>query len=251
MPQTGPPAWVDPAGSGGHCPGLPGLNIGGLTPLSSLDFPGELTAVVFCQGCPWRCRYCHNSALLPTKGPVAVPWRDIESLLARRRGLLDAVVFSGGEPTLQRGLATAMERVKTAGFKVGLHTAGCYPNRLPPLMPLLDWVGLDVKALPEDYGSITGAPDSGARGWASLEVLLGLGASLEVRTTLLPGWTLAGEVAPLMRRLAAAGVARYAVQSCRTEHSLDRDLLDAGTSAPTRSALHDLGTRLFRHFLLR
>jgi pyruvate formate lyase activating enzyme len=175
----------------------------------------------------------------------------VEALLARRRGLLDALVFSGGEPTLQGGLAAAMEGVKAAGFKVGLHTAGCYPERLPPLMPFLDWVGLDVKALPGAYPRITGVPGSGARAWASLEVLTGLGAALEVRTTLLPGWTLAGEIEPLLRRLAAAGVEDYALQTCRTEHSLDPDLTGAGGRMPARAALEELGDALFRRFRLR
>ena len=122
------------------------LLIGGLLPFTTIDYPGCLAAVLFCQGCPWRCRYCHNRHLLPQKGGSALPWQDVLALLERRQGLLDALVFSGGEATLQAALPEAMRRVRAMGFKVGLHTAGPYPERLRECLPLLDWVGMDLKA---------------------------------------------------------------------------------------------------------
>src|SRR5699024_7544222 len=69
------------------------LQIAGLVPLSSIDWPGQLVATVFCQGCPWRCTYCHNTAILDPRTPGAVSWTQLEQLLARRHGLLDGVVF--------------------------------------------------------------------------------------------------------------------------------------------------------------
>jgi len=72
------------------------------------------------------------------------------------------------------------------GFRVGLHTAGCYPRRLARLLPLLDWVGLDIKDLPEHYPTLTGVPGSGERAWESLELLRGSGLPFEVRTTVGP-----------------------------------------------------------------
>ncbi|MGB5568670.1 MAG: anaerobic ribonucleoside-triphosphate reductase activating protein, partial [Sedimenticolaceae bacterium] len=159
------------------------LAVGGVTPLTTIDCPGELAAVVFCQGCPWRCRYCHNSHLLPRGLPSDIAWQGVAALLRRRRGLLDAVVFSGGEPTLQRGLPDAVREVREMGFKVGLHTAGCYPERLDELLPTLDWVGLDIKALPQDYGALTGVPGSGERAFESLQFLIESGVRHEVRVT--------------------------------------------------------------------
>ena len=79
------------------------LRIGGLTPLSTTDYPGQLAAAVFCQGCPWRCGYCHNPHLIPATVKQGIDWVEVMRFLERRRGLLDAVVFSGGEPTLQPG----------------------------------------------------------------------------------------------------------------------------------------------------
>jgi pyruvate formate lyase activating enzyme len=200
------------------------LRIGGLTPLTTLDFPGELAAVVFCQGCPWRCRYCQNGDLLAARRDDLIPWSRVQDLLDRRRGLLDAVVFSGGEPTLQAALPLAMADVKARGFKVGLHTAGTYPERLRPVLPYVHWVGLDIKALPEDYPAVTGIPGSGTGPWQSLGLLLEAGVALEVRTTPMPGLDSADYLDRLMHRLAAAGVRDYVLQRCHTERSLDRGL---------------------------
>ena len=162
------------------------MRIGGFVPFTSIDYPGELAAVVFCQGCPWRCDYCHNPHLLPARGSELLDWEALLEVLHRRRGLLDAVVFSGGEPTLQGDLPEAVREVKCMGFRVGLHTAGCYPHRLARLLPLLDWVGLDIKDLPEHYPALTGVPGSGERAWESLELLRGSGLPFEVRTTVGP-----------------------------------------------------------------
>ena len=228
------------------------LHIGGFIPVTTVDFPGELAAVVFCQGCPWRCRYCHNSHLLARTEETQIPWSSIEALLERRRGLLDAAVFSGGEPTMQSGLHAAMERVKFLGFKVGLHTAGCYPRRLRPLLPLLDWVGLDIKALPEDYPAVTGVAASGDRAWESLTMLLDFETNLEVRTTLMPDWTLAGHIEPLMRRLAAVGVTNHVVQTCSTRLALDPVLASAtNPSRVSAEALLIRGNDLFPQFTVR
>ena len=90
-------------------------------------------------------------------------------------------MFSGGEPTLQRGLPDAVREVRELGFKVGLHTAGCYPERLDELLPALDWVGLDIKALPQDYAALTGVPGSGERAFESLQFLVESGVAHEVQ----------------------------------------------------------------------
>lgn len=190
------------------------LRLGGLTPLTSVDYPGELAAVIYCRGCPWRCPYCHNADLQEPDGPSEPTWPEVMTFLGRRCGLLDAVVFSGGEPTAQRALGAAMAEVREMGFKVGLHTGGPYPERLARLVPLVDWVGLDIKALPEDYSRITGAPGSAERAWQSLRLLLGTGVNLEVRTTPMPGLDDPAYLDRLSERLAEAGVGRWALQQC-------------------------------------
>lgn len=137
------------------------LRVGGLTRLTSIDFPGRLAAVVYAQGCPWRCGYCHNPELLDASAPAtpaALDWPQVLAFLDKRRGLLDGVVFSGGEPTLQTALPAALREVRAMGFQTALHTGGMYPERLSALLPLLDWVGLDIKGPLQRYDAITSPP---------------------------------------------------------------------------------------------
>lgn len=200
------------------------MKVGGFTPLTTLDYPGELAAVVFCQGCPWRCRYCHNPELLDHGVETGNGWDSVLAILQRRRGLLDAVVFSGGEPTLQKGLPEAMVVVRELGFKVGLHTAGCYPDRLAKLLPLVDWVGLDIKALPEDYPALTGVPGSGERAWRSLQLLLTNGIHHEVRVTVHEDMLALSKLTRLLKRLTATGTQSIALQACHWRQVLDPTL---------------------------
>ncbi len=191
------------------------LRVGGLVPLTTVDWPGALAAVVFCQGCPWRCPYCHNPHLLPARGARMVPWAEVRRLLERRRGLLDGVVFSGGEPTVQPALAAALDEVRGLGFRTGLHTAGPYPRRLAALLPRLDWVALDVKAPLARYDDLTGVPGSGRRLAQSLGLVLERAARWELRTTVDPDLLDRGALLALARELAARGVRRWILQRHR------------------------------------
>ncbi|MEG7525016.1 MAG: anaerobic ribonucleoside-triphosphate reductase activating protein [Chromatiales bacterium] len=202
------------------------LQVGGLTPMTTIDYPGELAAVIFCQGCPWRCRYCHNGHLLPriSSDPALIEWDEIIAFLEQRQGLLDAVVFSGGEPTLQSALKPAIQQVKALGFKIGLHSAGVYPERLAELLPLLDWIGLDIKALPEDYAALTGVSGSGENAWESLQLLMASGVAYEVRTTVHTKLLSPQKLKKLQYQLQQTGVAHHQLQPCDTHHALDQRL---------------------------
>jgi pyruvate formate lyase activating enzyme len=193
----------------------PTLRVGGITPMTTIDYPGELAAVVFCQGCPWHCSYCHNTDLLPGRGQNEVPWEQVLELLKRRRGLLDAVVFSGGEPTLQGGLADAIRQVKALGYKVGLHSAGSYPVRLERVLPMVDWVGLDIKALPQDYQKVTGVPGSGEAAWGCARRLIAAGVAHEIRITVDPALLSQEQVDEMVQRLYDMGAERVTLQPCR------------------------------------
>ncbi|MQM40006.1 7-carboxy-7-deazaguanine synthase [wastewater metagenome] len=191
------------------------LRVAGLVPMTAVDLPGRLAAVVFCQGCPWACGYCHNPHLIPATGPETIGWPSVREFLRQRRGLLDGVVFSGGEPTLQRGLAHALAEVRSLGFETGLHTGGAYPQRLRRLLPEVDWVGFDVKTRFSDYERVTGVPGSGERARESLDYLLGSGVAYEVRTTVHPLVISPDGLLHLAGELAGLGVRHYAVQACR------------------------------------
>ncbi len=194
------------------------LKIGGFTAFTTIDYPGELAAVVFCQGCPWRCRYCHNPHLLAADGQSAVPWQEVQRLLQQRRGLLDAVVFSGGEPTMQAELPEAVLAARQMGFKVGLHTAGPFPVRLLDLLPHLDWVGLDIKAPFDEYERITGIPGSGKAARQSANLLLHSGVRHQFRTTLDPWLLEEGRIEELRRMVAGEWGGEFVVQRMTTHH---------------------------------
>ncbi len=193
------------------------LAVGGLVPLTTIDFPGQLAAVIFCQGCPWRCTYCHNPHLWPARGEGEYGWSQVAVFLTRRQGLLDAVVFSGGEPTAQRALPDAIAYTRDLGFRVGLHTAGIYPARLAKILPLLDWVALDVKAPFAHYDALTHARGSGKRTRLSLHLVLESGVPYEIRTTAHPALLPRQQLVDLARDLSTLGVRHYAVQSVRPQ----------------------------------
>ena len=192
-----------------------GLEVGGLTPLSATDYPGALAAVLFCQGCPWRCGYCHNPHLIPRNSENRLDWPALMAFLHRRRGLLDAVVFSGGEPTLQNNLAQAIGEVRQLGFRIGLHTGGTYPARLQASLPLLDWVGMDIKADFADYARVTGTPGSGDKALESARLLLQSGIDHEFRTTGHPLYHRPADLLHLAETLRDLGVRNYVLQEFR------------------------------------
>jgi pyruvate formate lyase activating enzyme len=216
--------------------------VGGVTPLTTIDYPGELAAVIFLQGCPWRCGYCQNKELLPrnsANNPVA--WQEIIGLLDRRKGLLDAVVFSGGEPTVQAGLPTAIDQVKSMGYKVGLHTAGIYPERLERLLPLVDWVGMDIKSSKSDYQNITGVKGSGERAWKSAELLIASNVAYEFRTTVHPDMLSKEQISTLIHELADIGARHYVIQQCVTRHCLDKSRRIPTSESLAVEQLNELG----------
>ena len=226
------------------------LRVGGFVPLTTLDYPGHLACVLFCQGCAWRCRYCHNPGLIVPRGENEKPWPELLEFLRRRQGLLEAVVFSGGEPTLQAALPAAIAEVRELGFKIGLHSAGVRPQALARVLPLVDWVGFDVKALAEDTALITGVRGSGAASWRGLGLLLASGVDCECRTTV--HWRLVDchKLLTLAQRLRAAGVERYVVQCVRTEQMWDPSLPATPEPLHLRELWETL-EQLFPHFILR
>lgn len=199
------------------------LQIAGVAPFSSVDWPGRLVASIFCQGCPWACPYCHNHAIIDPRIPGVVAWESIENLLNRRRGLLDGVVFSGGEAAMQAALVPAVARVRQLGFDVGLHSAGCYPRRLGELLQSgqISWLGLDIKAFGDaDYLVVSGRANAQAKAWESLRIAVGALengclADLEVRTTVYPAGP--RDVVEVAQRVRQLGGRKFALQIARAK----------------------------------
>ena len=136
------------------------MKIAGLQKMTLLDFPGRIACTVFLQGCNFRCPFCHNSDLLPGQGEVLMDDGEFLAFLKKRRGLLDGVCVSGGEPTLQPELEKLLKGIKELGFAVKLDTNGSKPDTLKKLVEagLVDYVAMDIKNSPDRYGDTTGCP---------------------------------------------------------------------------------------------
>lgn len=228
------------------------LAIAGLVPLSSVDWPGKLAATVFCQGCPWKCPYCHNHRIIDPRVAGVVPWSRVRDLLQRRRGLLDGVVFSGGEALRQEALVDACREVHQAGYAVGLHSAGAYPSRLARLLDegLVDWVGQDIKALPQDYQWVSGVPHSGDLAWRSLELVVKSGVDYEVRVTVYPDTP--SDPLAIAQKLRDCGVETVALQQARADGA-PKDFIAQreGWDQQCRDWAHQMETMGFTSFLFR
>jgi len=225
------------------------LPIAGFEARDDHAFPGRRAAVVYLQGCPLQCGYCETaSSMGPARRAAPGEWPAMEALLATRLGEIDAVVFSGGEPTLHPDLPAAADACRSLGLAVGLHTAGPYPERLEALLPRLDWVALDTKGRGADFDRIGGRHGIWQHHARSLSLLLESDVPFECRTTLHWRDFTLEELERLAMTLADCGVRRYAIQLARREHCLDPGYREAVEDAPPREALETLARRLKRHF---
>jgi pyruvate formate lyase activating enzyme len=189
------------------------LAVGGFVPFTTVDFPGRHAAVVFCRGCPWRCGYCHNAHL---QGPGSGPdWTAVRAVLEKRRGLLEGVVFSGGEPLLQPALPEAVAQVRGLGYAVGLHTGGSDPEAFRRVLPGLAWVGFDLKAPWDRYDALTGTPGSGEAARRSLEHLIAEGIPFQIRTTVDPEFLREADLQRMRAALADLGIREWTRQPAR------------------------------------
>ncbi len=134
--------------------------IAGLQKMTLLDFPGRVACTVFLQGCNFCCPFCHNTDLLPPNGEELMTEDALIDFLGRRKGLLDGVCISGGEPTLYKGLADLLRRIKALGYAVKLDTNGQQPKALKALVEekLVDYVAVDAKNSPTRYAETVGVP---------------------------------------------------------------------------------------------
>ena len=193
------------------------INVGGVEQFSLVDYPEKISATIFMQGCPWRCPFCHNASLQPAGLDTHFIWDKFLEFLGTRKRLLDAVVFSGGEPLMQDTLPDAINEVKALGFTIGLHTGGYRPKMLEKVLPLVDWVGFDIKAPLEDdrYKQATGDINHLPHVLESLDMLLDSPVRFECRTTCDPRILDLPDILKIAESLKAKGVKEYYLQKYR------------------------------------
>jgi pyruvate formate lyase activating enzyme len=182
------------------------MRVGGLQRVSLLDYPGRVAAIVFTRGCNWRCPYCHNPDLVQRSTAPDVPTQGLLSFLEGRRGLLDGVVITGGEPTVHPGLVGFARSVKAMGFLVKVDTNGSDPALLRRLLAerAVDYLAMDVKGSPDRYPDIVRRPVEMEEIRQSIGVVMKSGVDYEFRVTVLPRFHDEGEMAGIGRLLAGA-----------------------------------------------
>lgn len=190
------------------------MKIGGLIKFTLIDFPGRPAAVVFTQGCNFRCRYCHNPELVyPHMFAEPVAKEEIYSFLKRRQGTLEGVVVSGGEPTLHEDLPAFMADLKAMGYATKLDTNGTRPEMLRQLLDarLLDYIAMDIKAPLEKYSLITGVDFNPEVLRQSMDLIRQSGLEYEFRTTYDKEVLTDADISTITQRLNGKN---YRVQEC-------------------------------------
>ena len=200
------------------------MKLHGLQKLTLLDFPGHVACTVFTAGCNLRCPFCHNAILVTDIQPGdAVPEEEFFSFLEKRRGLLDGVAVTGGEPLLQPDIADFLRRVRSLGYAAKLDTNGCYPSRLKAILDegLVDYVAMDVKNTPERYAETVGVPGfDTAPVKESMAVLRQSGVACEYRTTVVREFHRTEDIVRCARWLRDEGAERYFLQNFRDSGQL-------------------------------
>lgn len=230
------------------------MRIGGIHPLTLQDFPGHVACILFTQGCNLRCSYCHNPQFIPLEVPgrAAISAEQTLAFLDARRGLLDGVVVSGGEPTLQPDLLPFLRRVKQDEFLVKLDTNGTCPDVLAEAVAerLLDYVAMDLKHDPARYAELTQVAVDPAVLAASRDVLRRSGIAHEFRTTVVPHVHDAAAVESMARF--CAGAPLYVLQPVRpTGTAADSTPDDAGPSDDLLRHLHEVAQRYLARVEIR
>lgn len=180
------------------------MKIAGLRKLTLLDFPGRVACVVFTNGCNFRCPFCHNASLVLPKGEHEdISEEEFFAFLRKRKGILDGVVITGGEPTLAPGLYDFIVAVKQAGYPVKLDTNGSFPERLRPLLEagLLDYIAMDIKTIPEKYEQVAGIKVDLEKLTESIDMIRQSGIPHEFRTTVVKGLHTAEDIVAIAKML--------------------------------------------------
>lgn len=195
--------------------------IQGLQKFSTLDFPENLSCVIFTGGCNFRCPYCHNPEMItPTPDTEFIDPGEIFAFLEQRKGKLDGVVITGGEPTLHKDLPGFIEQIRQLGFMVKLDSNGTNPDMLERLYAdkLLDYVAMDLKFPTDQYPTLSQFPDTD-KILKSIQLIMDSGVNYEFRSTILPRLHNAEKIEQMGQMI--QGAQKWYLQNFRPGATLD------------------------------
>lgn len=198
-------------------------SIKGYIPISLLDWEGAVAAVLFTGGCNFNCPFCHNPELVNNPDKMkTVPFKDIKSYLMNKKGWIDGVVITGGEPTLAPDLADIIEEVRALGLPVKLDTNGSNPAILKKLLAqsLIDYIAMDIKTVFERYQDVTKSSIDEEKIIESINLILRSNIRHEFRTTAYPEAVTLDDLLSIARYLGKLNGQRYAIQQFKNERVL-------------------------------
>ena len=198
------------------------MKIGGLQKVSLLDYPGKVSAIVFTQGCNFRCPYCHNPELVdPERYQECISENEIFSFLEKRRGKLGAVTLTGGEPTIQKDIFSFVRRLKAMGYLLKIDTNGSEPGVLKKLIShkLVDYIAMDVKAPPVKYEAVTRSSVRWEAIRQSINIIKSSKVNHEFRTTIVKSQLEEADILAIGRSIKDARL--YALQRYVPDKLLD------------------------------
>jgi pyruvate formate lyase activating enzyme len=203
------------------------MKIGGLQKVSLIDYPGLISAIIFLQGCNFKCSYCHNPELVDSKlFQPCIKENAVLDFLNTRKGKLDAVTITGGEPTIQDGLAPFIKQIKKMGFAVKLDTNGSQPQVIKNLFDekLLDFIAMDIKAPLERYKDIVKTQVNKDSIKESIRLILKAKIPYEFRTTVVESQLEEKDILQIGKMI--AGAKHYVLQKFVTVKVLDKRFLN-------------------------
>ena len=227
------------------------MQILGLNKTTLLDYPEHVAATVFTGGCNFRCPFCHNMDLVLGEVEPALSTEDFFAFLEKRKGILDGVCITGGEPTLQKDLPDFIRGIRDKGYLVKLDTNGYRPKVLEELLRenLLDYVAMDIKSSVENYPRVTGMADLDVTGiQESVSLLKSAGIPYEFRTTVVKGLHRIDEFDEIGRWL--QGAEAYYLQAFRENEKVPDKSLSSFSEAEMRE-MKQLAERYIERVELR
>lgn len=162
--------------------------IKGFQKLTLLDYPGKIAAIIFTGGCNFRCPYCHNASLLRDEGDE-VAEKEIFDYFKKRKGIIDGVVVTGGEPLIHEETIELIKKLKAEGLGVKLDTNGSFPEKLKYLIEnkFVDYIAMDIKTVYENYSTVTDGKNVTDKIKESVKLIMSSGTDYEFRTTIAEG----------------------------------------------------------------
>ena len=190
-----------------------------MQPVSLIDYPGEVAAVVFLGGCNFRCGFCHNPELVLKPGTLPIiKEKELFSFLDRRVGKLDGVVVTGGEPCMNKDLPLFLQRIKQKGFLVKLDTNGSYPKVLEESLPYVDYIAMDIKSEEQSYSRVAGVEVDIEKIKQSIKIVRKSGIKYEFRTTIHPEYFSIGTLEGIKKLVGE--VEKYSLQNFMYQENL-------------------------------